>query len=481
MNLPSDIRSKPVAAVLGLGRSGEAAARLLAREGFAVTVLDASAADPVRRRAAALADEGVVARLGPDAAVPAGIGLAVVSPGIPADSPWIAAARAGGARVVSELEAGASRIPVPVLAVTGSNGKSTLVKWLVEALTQAGLRAAAAGNCGPPVCALAGAAPALDWLVLEVSSFQLETVDALRPAVAILLNLAPNHLDRHGTFEAYAALKARLFARMRAPDTGIVPADRCADLARRSGGAPRWVTFGPEPGADRVWKPGGVWHAGRRLLDLRATPFDNPVLGPSAAAAVAAMEAAGAPLDALGAAARAFVPLPHRMEPVGDRGGVRFVNDSKATSLAALLAGLEQAGGPVRLIAGGLGKGEDYGRAKERLAAQCRAVYLIGKVAGRMAAAWSDAVPCEVCATLDRALARAAAEAAAGEVVLLSPGCASYDQFNGFEERGDAFRRGVAAWCGRGSGEASDEASAGCGGAARSGETNARGREGARR
>ncbi len=434
--------------VLGLGASGAAAAELWRAAGAAVEVWDAAAGPAQEARAAALRAQGIAVQLGTAALPDAPCALAVISPGIPADSAWPRALRVRGVPLVPEFECGWSRRPpgCRCVAVTGSNGKSTAVKWLGEALAAAGLRAAVAGNYGPPVCRVAREHAALDWLVLEVSSFQLETAVDFRPDIGVLLNVQPNHLDRHGTLDDYGRLKARLFRRAGAGDLSLTPvalAGRVRDWVETPAG--RWESFGGETSADWRFDAGRVWRGAACAADLRGTYFDNPVLGVAAAAVCGAATAAGANRAALETSARAFRPLPHRLQTVAVRRGVRFVDDSKATTLAAMTAALRMCGAPVRLIAGGRPKEDGFAETKEILARHARKVYLIGEAASAMRKAWSPALPCEMCGTLERALAAAWREAEPGDVILLSPACASFDQFENFEQRGDRF----AQWAGR--------------------------------
>ena len=427
------------ALVLGLGESGSSAANLLLREGARVTILD-------QRMTPAVAEDwehqGAHAVLAaPDAAIPDDADLCVVSPGIPVEHPWLASARARGMPVVPEFELGWSRFKGRVAAITGTNGKSTMVKWLAESLAASGYRAAPAGNYGPSVSRVVCEQPDLDWLVIEASSFQLETARYFRADLSVLLNIAPNHLDRHPSMEAYVDAKARLFAQVRGRDVCVAPAVWRTRMQAASGGRGAWHTFGCAATDDYRWEDGRVWHRADAVLDTRGTFLDNPILGPHAAAVAGALHAAGVPLDGAGAAARAFRPLPHRMEPVAEAGGIRFVNDSKATTLTALRAALEMAGGPVRLIAGGLLKETDLNCVKEMLALHARGVYLVGKAAEKMSSQWADAVACEVCGELEKAVTAAWRAARPGDVILLSPGCASFDQFANFEQRGDEFRR----------------------------------------
>ncbi|HOW97843.1 MAG TPA: UDP-N-acetylmuramoyl-L-alanine--D-glutamate ligase [Kiritimatiellia bacterium] len=429
------------ALVLGLGESGEAAARLLRAEGAAVMAADGVDTPALREKAGRLSAEGIEVALGANPLPCGAFDLAVVSPGLPPASPWLQEVKRRGIPAISELELGWSRRSCRVVAVTGSNGKSTAVKWLAEALQQAGLRAMPAGNYGAAICRVVREQPGLDWLVLEVSSFQLETVDAFRPEVGVLLNILPNHLDRHGSMESYAALKARLFARTLPSDTCLVPAARRDEVRALSGGAGRWLAFGAGPESDYRWREGRVWRGGAACADLRGTRFDNDVLGPAAAAVVAAAEACGADAACAERAARDFQPLPHRMQKVAEGWGVWFVDDSKATNVAAMVAALRMAGRPVRLVAGGLAKETDFRPAREVLREFARGVYLVGHAAEAMRRAWSDAVPCVLCGTVDEAVRRAAKEAAAGETVLLSPACTSYDQYKNYGERGEHFAR----------------------------------------
>lgn len=426
--------------VLGLGGSGLAASRLLAEEGHAVTAVDRRGAAELRGAMAALA--ALPVRLLPGAVeLPEGpFDRAVVSPGLPPASPWLAALRSRGVPLESELETGwRRRGTARVLAVTGSNGKSSAVKWMAEALQAAGRTAKVAGNYGLPVCDAIRTPPLPEWLVLEVSSAQLETCEALRPEIAVLLNIQVNHMDRYGGMEPYRAAKARLFARAGEGDVCIVPAWDEADLRLRAGGGGRWVTFGTEPEAAYRFQDGRVFCGGEPVFDLKDTYFDNPVLGVNAAACCAALDAAGVPAEAVERAARAFEALPHRRQCVAIRNGVRYIDDSKATSLPALLASLAMERGPVRLIAGGLPKDPDYASVKEKLVRSVKKIYLIGQSQQMMFRAWSPEVPCALCGTMRRAVTEAAHEAAEGETVLLAPGCASFDQFVNFEERGTVF------------------------------------------
>ncbi len=433
--------------VLGLGASGEAAARLLIAEGAAVTVLDRADTPALAARAGALRALGVRIALG-EAPPPAErCVLVVVSPGVALTDPWAQDRMPAGVPVVGELEWAARHCRCPLLAITGTNGKSTLATLCAEALELAGRRVRSGGNLGTPLSRWAPESGDLDWLVVEVSSFQLETVDTFRPRIGVVLNLQPNHLDRHGTFEVYAGLKRRLFARMGAGDLAVVPEDLAAAWLPPQAAeppvaaGPEWRVFGL--GAATPWRyaAGAVQGPGGVRIDLTGTRFANPILGQAAAAAAAALAGAGVDAATLERAIRANRPLPHRLMALAPLRGVSFVDDSKATSLAAMAAALTMAPGPVHLIAGGLLKETDLDHVQELLAKRVRAVYGIGKAASRMQQAWSACVTVRDCGDMERAVRAAFAAAQPGETILLSPGCASFDQYRNFEERGVHFAR----------------------------------------
>lgn len=356
--------------VLGRGRSGRAAEALLRSEGRMVyTVCEEQMPD-------FSCDD---LDFDPD--------VAVLSPGFAMDHPWVRELKEHGVPLLSELELGWSRRHCPVIAVTGSNGKSTVVKWLADALTQAGHRAVPCGNYGFPVSAAVMLPEVPDWLVMEVSSFQLEAVHEFYPHIGVLLNVLPNHLDRHGDLETYRNLKLRLFDHMHDAGTAIVPFDFLQPLERN--GIPEqrisrvWKTFGVEEGAEVRFEGGRVGD-----VDLSGTYFDNEVLGPAAAAVTAFWEICGLPREILEQAARRFKPLPHRMQTVAEMDGVHYVDDSKATNLAAMCAALRMTSGRVHLIAGGRPKESNWSFAKDLLEQRGSHLYLIGEACGAMQTAW---------------------------------------------------------------------------------------------
>lgn len=407
------------ALVVGCGRSGRAAEALLRSEGATVVSISQETTPDYRFEDL---------HFDPD--------VAVISPGFALTHPWIQDLVKRRIPLLSELELGWSRRHCPVIAVTGSNGKSTVVKWLVEALAQAGKTAVPCGNYGFPVCAAAALPAVPDWLVMEVSSFQLETIQEFRPEIGLLINVLPNHLDRHGSMDAYRAMKLRLFENMQEHDAAIVPFDFFQTLGKT--GSNVWKTFGTEEGADVRYVGGRVGE-----IDLNGTLFANEILGSAGAAVAAVCTACGIPESAVEASARAFEPLPHRAALVAEIDGVKYVDDSKATNLAAMCAAVKMCSGKVHLIAGGRAKEKDFSLAKDLLAQRVSHLYLIGEASGAMQDAWGDAVRCVSCGTLDEAVVAAQKQAKSGETVLLSPACTSFDQFRDFNERGDCFAAAV--------------------------------------
>jgi len=416
--------------VLGLGMSGRSAAAFCAERGARVVVAD--------ERAEASSEgipEGVELRLGAALPDPGAFDLVVPSPGVPRER---YAERA--LRVWGDVELAYRALDVPIAAVTGTNGKSTTVRLLEAMLGAAGLRARAAGNVGVPALSLVGAP--LDVAILEVSSFQLETVDAFRPRVGVLLNVTPDHLDRHGDAESYLAAKLRCFARQGEGDIAVVSADPALDDAVAGIAATVW-RFGRSP---RM--PGACFDGtaicldlgdGPRRLSLDGLPQPTGTLRENTLAALLAACALGAdPLRALDAL-DGFVPLSHRCERVAEAGGVRWIDDSKATNPGAAVAALGGEAGPVIWIAGGRDKGLDFAALREAPLGRVKRALLIGEAAAALGSVLDDRVALEQVGSLERAVARAAALAEAGDTVLLSPACASFDQFAGFEQRGRRF------------------------------------------
>jgi UDP-N-acetylmuramoylalanine--D-glutamate ligase len=347
-----------------------------------------------------------------------GIDLVVKSPGVPGETVLVQGARARGVPVWSEIELGARLLSNPILGVTGTNGKTTTSELLGAVFRAAGRPVEVAGNVGRPLTSLVGSVADDAWIVCELSSFQLEDIETLEPKVGVLLNIEPDHLDRHGSFDAYAETKLRMFEHQVADDTAVLPRG-----------------FGAIPGAARRDEFAGD-------DELPAEPLiPGPHNRENAAAASAAARAAGIGDRAIAEALRTFEGVPHRIELVRQVRGVRYVNDSKGTNVAAALRALASfPDSRLHVILGGLGKNEAY----ETLAAAFKAGdagYVIGAAGEEIARALEAAgVPVTRAGTLDAALAASAAAAEASDVVLLSPACASFDQFSDFGARGDAFR-----------------------------------------
>ena len=428
------------ALVAGLGSSGTAVSRHLVARGTSVLAFDDDPGDASRRAAAEL---GVALVERPDEAELAAMversHVVVPSPGVPRRHAVFRLAAELAVPVRSEVELAYRWSRHPIVAVTGTNGKTTVTALITEMLAASGLRAAAGGNIGVPLCdAVAGD---VDLVVAEVSSFQLWWTDSFRPRVAVWLNLAEDHLDWHHDLEGYVAAKARIWAHQEASDLAVVNADDrvVAQQAARVPG--RVETFGIGARADWRREGGDLWGPPGRLLAVselrRALPHDVT----NALAASAAALAAGGSLDGVRTALRTFGGLPHRLALVAEAGGVRWYDDSKATNPHAALAGLS-AFESVVLIAGGRNKGLDLGilvKGAERV----RAVVALGEAGSEVEAAFAGRRPVTLALTMDDAVAAAAAEARPGDTVLLSPGCASYDQYRSYAERGDDFVRAV--------------------------------------
>ncbi len=395
--------------VLGLGETGRAAAAALVRIGASVLAVDRSAAADAGR----LAEDGVEVRLGSEEeSLLDGVELVVKGPGVPAESPLAAAARARGVEIWSEVELGYRLLDrTPILGVTGTKGKTTVVRLLGAMFEVAERPYVLAGNEHRPLTDVVDEVDPATWIVCELSSFALEDVHAFACDIAVLLNIEPDHLDRYASLDDYRAAKLRIFERAR---TKIVPRGMGLDGIEFSSGDP----LPAEP-----LLPG---------MHNRA----------NAAAATAAARAAGLPDDAIAAALQTFPGVEHRLELVRELDGVRYVNDSKATTTSAAGRAVAAYDAPIRLILGGSLKGEDYRPFARDLPSNVRSIYLIGEAADELAAAL-DAAGRSYSRDddLTRALAHARGDAEPGDVVLLSPAAASFDQFANFRERGDTFRK----------------------------------------
>ena len=371
----------------------------------------------------------------------------VKSPGVPREAPVIAAALERGIDVIGELELAWRAIPNRFVAVTGTNGKTTTVELLGHVYRTAGEPVAVAGNVGTPLSSLAGEVESDATVVCEASSFQLEDSVAFAPECAVFLNLAPDHLDRHADLESYLAAKLRIFANQGNDDVAVYNADDPALAGTDLGGCARRIAFCHGAGPDCEVAAG----RGHDLLRRRAAAARSPSSAcfgehnvANAMAAAAAALAMGLDRDAVREGLRSFAGVPHRLEQVAEIGGVRFVNDSKATNVASATVGLRAFEGGVHAILGGSEKGEPFAPLLDPVRERCVACYLIGASAERLAEELAPAVAAGVelhrCDDLEDAVRRAAAAARPGEVVLLSPACASFDAFENFERRGERFR-----------------------------------------
>jgi UDP-N-acetylmuramoylalanine--D-glutamate ligase len=429
--------------VVGLARSGCAAARLLAGRGEAVTGVDSGHPDA----AAGLAGGGVEVFLDTDGLAQLdGTRTVVKSPGVPREAPVIAAALERGLDVIGELELAWRSIPNRFLAVTGTNGKTTTVELLGHIYRTAGEPVAVAGNVGTPLSSLAGSVDPAATVVCEASSFQLEDTTAFAPECVVFLNLAPDHLDRHADLDSYLAAKLRIFANQGNDDVAVYNGDDPAVAGTDLGGCARRIAFcrGAAPDCEVALAEGTIFYDGEPLLATSELGLFGEHNVANAMAAASAALSMGLDRDTVREGLRSFAGVPHRLEQVAEVGGVRFVNDSKATNVASAVVGIGAFMGGVHAILGGSEKGEPFAPLVEPLRERAAACYLTGATADRLAAELSpllaDGVALQRCADLEDAVRRAAGAARPEEVVLLSPACASFDAFDNFERRGDRFR-----------------------------------------
>jgi UDP-N-acetylmuramoylalanine--D-glutamate ligase len=444
MKPPVELREKRVL-VVGLARTGVATALFCAARGARVTATDSLAAGELAEAAAKLAPAGVLLELGGHRRASfLAADLIVPSPGVPFDQPDLLAARRNGVAVWSEIELAWRFLGGRLVAITGSNGKTTTTALTGHILKTAGLPVLVGGNIGTPLISLVDDSRDESIAVVEVSSFQLEANLAFQPDVSVYLNLTPDHIDRHGSLEAYAAAKARIFENQKREDAAVMNADDSAS-ARYAPSRPRVYWFSRKKevargafvrGDDIVFCDGDAEArlVSRAEISLRGQHNLENVL----AAATAACLVGAAP-QAIAEGVRTFPGVEHRLQFVAEIGGVQFYNDSKATNVDATEKALEAFPGNLLVILGGKDKGSDYEPLRPLLAERARRAFLIGAAADKIAGQIEGAVPLELCGTLDRAL-RAAFEAARpGDIVLLAPACASFDQFQNFEHRGRVF------------------------------------------
>jgi UDP-N-acetylmuramoylalanine--D-glutamate ligase len=418
-----------------------AVALALRARGEEVIGCDTGAADDpeLAQAAGRLSEAGVEVHLDASGdALAARAGTLIKSPGVPQSAPAVLAARRRQVPVVGELEVAWRLIPNEFVAVTGTNGKTTTSEWIGHIHREAALPVEVAGNVGRAASSLVGQLGPDTTVVCEASSFQLEDTAAFAPEAAVLLNLAPDHLDRHPSYDDYMTAKLRIFANQGNDDIAVAPLDtEVEDL----GGCARRVPFGAGPGAELSERAGYLWWDEEPLLAVQEIALPGAHNRQNAMAAAAVCLARGIVADAVAAGLRTFAGVAHRLEPIAVQDGVSWINDSKATNVASTIVALEAMERGVHLIAGGRGKRQDFSPLVRPVRDHCRAVYLIGEAAGDLAVALAGTgVPLHQTGDLAHAVARARVAAVAGDVVLLSPACASYDQYENFEARGDHFR-----------------------------------------
>ena len=426
------------AIVLGLGRSGDAAARLLAKCGAQVTVLESGAAAAFTAKASVLHENGITTVFGDVANThDASADLAVISPGIDPATPLAQNIFARNIHTMAEIELAHSLDKTPVVAITGTNGKTTTTEIVAAMLLSAGLRAVAGGNIGKPYSEIVLEDEEFDVLALEVSSFQLERIETFRPRVAAWLNLTPDHLDRYRDLAEYRAAKLHIFDYQTKDDHAVVNAGETLPglMAQRT-------TFNAyQPGGDFSLEGRTIQFRSQSILDLDTTRLRGQHNAENAMAALGVARALDLSFASVLPALQEYRPAPHRCELVAQRGGIDFVNDSKATNLDALEKALRAEERPVVLIAGGKDKGFAFGSLASLVATKVRRAVLIGEMAGSIESDWHAFVPCEQAGySLERAFQLASQAARPGDVVLFSPGTSSFDMFKNYADRGDQFR-----------------------------------------
>ena len=444
-----DVNNKRVL-VVGLGKSGVASALFLKARGARVTVSDAKAPDELKEEIPALLDAGIAVETG-------GHGertfqnqdLIVVSPGVPVDAPPLVQARALGEHVIGEIELAAQFFPGRMVAITGSNGKTTTTTLAGEIVTAGGARTVVGGNIGTPAISLVEGATPDTVAVLEVSSFQLETIETFRPRIAVILNITPDHLDRHRTFDAYRDAKSRIFANQQPEDFAVLNADdsACAGVVARTRAQVFWFSRKKEVKQGAYLAQGRIlFHdaAGQReIMQVSEIPLKGSHNVENVLAAVCIGALSGVEAALIRKTVRDFRAVEHRLEHVATIRGVEYYNDSKATNVDATVKALESFPANIHLILGGKDKGSDYTVMNDLLRHRAKRVYTIGAAAEKIESQIKGAVEIVHAETLENAIKRAAEGAAPGDIVLLAPACASFDQFRNYEHRGKVFKEVV--------------------------------------
>jgi UDP-N-acetylmuramoylalanine--D-glutamate ligase len=447
-----DLKQKRVL-VVGLGKSGVASALFLKAHGAQVTVSDTKSGDELRNEIPVLLDHGITVETGGHGdRTFRGQDLIVVSPGVPVDAPPLVQARALGESVIGEIELAAQFLPGPIVAITGSNGKTTTTTLTGEILTAAGLPTLVGGNIGTPAISLAGRANPETAIVLEISSFQLETIQTFRPKIAVILNVTPDHLDRHRTFEVYVDAKARIFENQQDTDFAVLNADdpTCTAMGSRTRAQVLWFSRQNEVQQGAWVRDGNIVFRDakgqREIMQVSEVPLKGAHNLENVLAAVAAGVLMGCAPGKIRQAVLDFKAVEHRLECVATIRGVDYYNDSKATNVDATIKALESFPANIHLILGGKDKGSDYTVLNELLRQRVKRVYTIGAAAAKIESQIKgpEIVHAE---TLENAIRKAHATAQSGDVVLLAPACASFDQFKNYEHRGQTFKeivRGLA-------------------------------------
>ena len=437
--------------VVGLGKSGVASALFMKAHGAKVTVSDTKSGDELRNEIPVLLDHGITVETGGHGdRTFRGQDLIVVSPGVPVDAPPLVQARALGEAVIGEIELAAQFLPGPIVAITGSNGKTTTTTLTGEIMTAAGFPALVGGNIGTPAISLAERAKPETVIVLEVSSFQLETIQTFRPRVAVVLNVTPDHLDRHRTFEIYAGAKARIFENQQASDFAVLNADdpTCVAMGSRARAQVFWFSRSKEVQQGAWTHDGNILFRDasgqREILQVSEIPLKGAHNLENVLAAVCAGALMGCAPEKIRQAVRDFKAVEHRLEFVATIRGVDYYNDSKATNVDATIKALESFPANIHLILGGKDKGSDYTLLNHLLQQRVKRVYTIGAAAAKIESqivSSKDGGPELVHAeTLENAIRKANAAAQSGDVILLAPACASFDQFKNYEHRGRVFK-----------------------------------------